>query len=68
VGLKKWLRKEYSVEIDASVPYAHWENAVERDMATVKAGASALLHGQEWLQADAWDLDLHHFVGHAECL
>jgi hypothetical protein len=32
-------------------------------MATDKAGASALLHGQEWLQADAWDLALQHFVG-----
>jgi hypothetical protein len=43
--LKDWLRKKYSVEIESSVPYVH--------MATAKAGVSAKLHGQEWLQADA---------------
>jgi hypothetical protein len=36
---------------------------VERDMATIIAGTSALLHGQEWLQADSWDLALQHFIG-----
>jgi hypothetical protein len=27
VELKDWLRKKYSVEIEPSIPYAHWENA-----------------------------------------
>ena len=31
-------------------------------MQTVVNGASALLHGQEWLKADSWDLALQHFI------
>jgi hypothetical protein len=63
VELSSWLWKEYKVKIQKSIPYSHWQVSVERDMQTVVNGASALLHGQEWLKADSWDLALQHFVG-----
>jgi hypothetical protein len=63
VELSSWLWKEYRVKIQKSIPYSHWQVAVERDMQTVVNGASALLHGQEWLKADSWDLALQHYVG-----
>jgi Reverse transcriptase (RNA-dependent DNA polymerase) len=62
VELKSWLWTTYKVKIQKSIPYSHWQVAVERDMQTVVNGASALLHGQEWLKADSWDLALQHFV------
>jgi hypothetical protein len=62
VSLRAWIWKRFKVEIQTSIPYSHWQNPVERDMQTVVAGASALLHGQEWLQGDSWDLALQHFV------
>ena len=63
VELRDWLWAEYKVTIQRSLPYSHWQVAVERDMQTVVKGASALLHGQEWLKADSWDLALQHFIG-----
>ena len=58
----KWLWTEHKCQVQHSVPYAHWQNAVERDMQTVVDGASALLHSQKWLHANNWDLALHHFI------
>jgi hypothetical protein len=58
VELRSWLWKKYLVKIQSSIPYSHWQVAVERDMQTIVNSASALLHGQEWLKADSWDLAL----------
>jgi KUP system potassium uptake protein len=57
----KWLA-EHGMRVQNSVPYCHYQNAVERDIQTVVRGASALLHAQTWLRADCWDLALWHFM------
>ena len=51
-----------NVTLQTSVPYAHWQNAVERDVQTVVKGTSTLLHAQPWLPANCWDLALFPFV------
>jgi hypothetical protein len=60
--LDDWLWSEWGCRLQNSLPYAHWQNAVERDMQTVVNGASTLLHAQSWLKADAWDLALWHYI------
>lgn len=58
--LVDWRWKD--VTIPSSVPYAHWQNAVERDVQTIVNGTSTLIHSQPWLPADCRDLPLFHFV------
>jgi hypothetical protein len=55
-------RPDINIIPQMSIPYEHWQNAVERDVQTVVKGASVLLHSQPWLRADCWDLALHHFI------
>jgi hypothetical protein len=59
---RSWLLHTYGARVENSVPYAHWQNAVERDVQTVLNGVSTLLHAQRWLRADAWDLALFHYI------
>ena len=56
-----WL-DERKIEKQESVPYQHWQCAVERDMQTVKKGVSALLHDQFLCGADMWGLCSEHWV------
>jgi hypothetical protein len=53
---------DISCVIQKSVPYKHYQNAVERDIQTVVKGASLLLGQQPWLRKDCWDLALFNFV------
>ena len=39
-----------------SIPYEHWQNAVERDVQSFDKGVSALMNGQRYLSADYWHL------------
>ena len=45
-----------------STPYRHYQNSVEREVQTYLKGVSLLLHSQQWLQANQWDLAVHHFA------
>jgi hypothetical protein len=46
-----------------SAPYRQFQNGqVERNVQTILKGVSLLLHSQPWLQADQWDLALHHYA------
>ena len=45
-----------------SAPYRHFQNSVEREVQTYIKGVSLLLHSQQWLQANQWDLAVHHFA------
>ena len=45
-----------------STPYRHFQNSVEREVQTYIKGVSLLLHSQQWLQANQWDLAVHHFA------
>ena len=61
-NFKKWLLDQHGCVVESSVPYSHWQNAVERDVQTVLSGSSAMLHGQHWLRGNCWDLALRHFI------
>ena len=56
-----WLR-EHGVRKETSIPYQHWQCAIERDMQTVKKGVSALLHDQLLCGAEMWGLCSQHWV------
>ena len=45
-----------------STPYRHFQNSVEREVQTYIKGVSLLLHSQQWLQSNQWDLAVHHFA------
>jgi hypothetical protein len=42
-------RADINIRLQNSIPYAHWQNAVERDVQTIINGAATLLHSQPWL-------------------
>lgn len=44
-----------------SIPYEHWQNAVERDVQSFNKGVSALMNGQRYLSADYWHLAAVHW-------
>ena len=44
-----------------SAPYRHFQNSVEREVQTYLKGTSLLLHSQQWIQSDQWDLAVHHY-------
>jgi hypothetical protein len=54
---------DFQMTHEHSAPYRQFQNGkVERHMQTVCKGVSLLLHSQPWIQADQWNLALHHFV------
>lgn len=61
-SMKTWLWEKWKCTIENSAPYAHHQNAVEREMQTVVNGTSTLLHAQKWLTADCWDMALFHYI------
>lgn len=59
----KQLLVEHHMTQQKSAPYRQFQNGTaERNVQTVGKGVSLLLHAQQWLQADQWDLALHHYV------
>ena len=46
----------------ASTPYQHWQNAVERDVQTLVNNVCATIHGTELLRADAWAHAVQHWT------
>jgi hypothetical protein len=50
------------IKSEQSVPYAHYQNLVERYVQTTSKGVSALLHGQRFLKAEHWDKALFHYI------
>ena len=61
-GFHTWLLEKWNATVQRSLPYAHWQNAVERDVQSIVRGISCLLHAQRWLRADSWHLALSHFI------
>jgi len=57
-----WIFEKYGTTCQHSIPYCHWQNAVERDVQTVVAGTSVALHAQQWLNASCWDLAMLYFL------
>jgi hypothetical protein len=45
-----------------SVPYAHYQNRVERLIQHNVRGISSLMHSQKWLPASHWEYAAKHFV------
>ena len=60
--MKEYLFKGWKCVHQSSVPYSKWQNAVEREVQTVVNGTSVLLHSQQFLRADCWDLALSHYL------
>lgn len=62
-NIVEYLRRpDINIKHQSSVPYCHWQNAVERDVQTIVKGTSTLLHSQPWLGANQWNLALYHFI------
>ena len=53
---------EINIRHEASIPYQHYQNAVERDVQTIVNGTATLLLAQSWLRKDCWDLAMFHYV------
>ena len=53
---------EVNIRHEASIPYQHYQNAVERDVQTIVNGTATLLLAQSWLRKDNWDLAMFHYV------
>ena len=45
-----------------SLPYAHFQNLVERHVQTVVKGVTTLMHSQHFLNASFWNYALFHYV------
>ena len=58
--IREALRERHMVS-QHSAPYRHFQNSVEREVQTYVKGIALLLHSQQWLQSDQWDLAAHHF-------
>jgi len=54
----------YNVKSEYSLPYAHYQNLVERHVQTVTKSVSTLLHGQAFLSAKFWDYALYYTIDH----
>jgi hypothetical protein len=46
----------------ASAPYAHYQNSVERDVQTLNRGVSTMLEDQLFLGKNLWDLAVFHYT------
>jgi hypothetical protein len=53
---KKGIKPQYSL------PYAHYQNLVERYVETVVKAVSTIIHGQSLLKANLWDYALFYTV------
>jgi len=58
----KIFYQEHNITHQSSVPYEHWQNAVERDVQTCKNNVSAVIHGQDLLRADTWTSAVLHWA------
>ena len=56
------LLEEFKVKSQRSVPYMHWQNAVERDVQTLEKQCSAVLHSQTLLPARFWTYVVDHMI------
>jgi hypothetical protein len=61
-GPLKQLLKSKGIQPQHSLPYAHYQNLVERYVQTIVKAVSTVLHGQSLLKAHLWDYALFYVV------
>jgi hypothetical protein len=61
--VKEFLGKR-GIKPQYSLPYAHYQNIVERYVQTIVKEVSVTIHGQSFLKANLWDYALFHIVDH----
>ena len=59
--VQSFLDKE-GVKHQTSVPYAHYQNRVEKSIQEVVRGVSSMMCAQKWLPASYWEHAARHFV------
>jgi hypothetical protein len=59
--VRQLLQKE-GIQHEFSLPYAHYQNFVERYVQTICKATSAVLHGQSLLKASLWNYALFYVV------
>ena len=52
----------HGVNQTMSLPYAHFQNLIERHVQTVVKGVTTLMHAQQYLDSTFWNYALFHFV------
>jgi hypothetical protein len=61
-GPVKQLLESKGIQLLHSLPYAHYQNLVERYIQTIVKAVSTVLHGQSLLKANLWDYALFYVV------
>jgi hypothetical protein len=61
-GPVKQLLESKGVQMQQSLPYAHYQNLVERYVQTIVKAVSTVLHGQSLLKANLWDHALFYVI------
>jgi len=59
--VKEFLGKR-GIKPQYSLPYAHYQNLVERYVQTIVKAVSVTIHGQSFLRANMWDYALFYEV------
>jgi hypothetical protein len=61
-GPVKQLLESKGIQPQHSLPYAHYQNLVERYIQTIVKAVSTVLHGQSLLKAHLWDYALFYVI------
>jgi hypothetical protein len=61
-GPVRQLLQEEGIQHECSLPYAHYQNLVERYVQTICKATSTILHGQSLLKASLWNYALFYVV------
>jgi hypothetical protein len=61
-GAVKQLLEKKGIASEYSLPYAHYQNLVERYVQTITKAVSTILHSQSLLKANLWNYALFHVV------
>ena len=61
-GPVKGFLGKMGIKPQYSLPYAHYQNLVERYVQTIVKAVSVTIHGQSFLKANLWDYALFHIV------
>ena len=61
-GPVKQLLENKGIQSEYSLPYAHYQNLVERYVQTVTKAVSTIIHGQSLLKANLWNDTLFYVV------
>ena len=61
-GPVKQLLENKGIQSEYSLPYAHYQNLVERYVQTITKAVSTIIHGQSLLKANLWNYAIFYVV------